>query len=135
MSGRSGPSLAQFYFAIEFTTRFIALSACRVSCILPFSGITLLQGKTVGILVGGIALQRIYQLPGRRILQLRGFVLRKSLILRALGAGEVSLRLIAGLAGVVEMGLSLAQFACLAPRQHTGIDAVASFKLGDGLLQ
>ncbi len=108
LSGRSGPSLAQFYFAIEFATRFIALSACRVSCMLPFGGIAFFQGKTVGVLVGGIALQRIYQLSGRRILQLPGLVLRKSFILSALCADEFSLRLIAGLAGVVEVGLSLA---------------------------
>ncbi|MNR03167.1 hypothetical protein D3C85_1190480 [compost metagenome] len=108
LSGRSGPSLAQFYFAIEFATRFIALSACRVSCTLPFGGIAFFQGKTVGVLVGGITLQRIHQLSGRRICQLRSLVRRNGLTLRALCPGEFSLRLIAGFAGVVEVGLSLA---------------------------
>ncbi|MCY1251403.1 hypothetical protein D9M72_651590 [compost metagenome] len=48
---------------------------------------------------------------------------------------EIGLGLIAVVACVVEIGLSLAQLARLTPRQHAGIHAIALVKTFDGSRQ
>ena len=126
---------AQLGLTLHPLAGLLAPAGSGIGVLAPLLRILVRLAQAVGVLVGRIALQGFHALAGHRL----------CLPCRLVGVAGVTLGivrllqrrhgLVARLAGIVETGLRLAQFARLAPRQHPGIDPIATLELDHRLLQ